>query len=173
MGTRKAKKINISPEGRKIRSEHGHQNLVKWKQENPGQCHTTHGATNKTIRKRYTDLRTTEGKNLQAIIDGFTQDCGGPDALDTRQQVLLGGVRTKLITILIISDYIDKQITEDKLIVNGDLIPILAGPKKGLLEYTESLKKDLEALYQGNRAITPSRVPSIQEIIQGSKTDGD
>jgi hypothetical protein len=104
-------------------------------------------------------------------MDGFTADCGGPAALDTRQQVLIGGIRTKLICLLIISDYIDRQIVNDKLIVGGDLIPVLAGPKKGLIEYTESLKRDLETLYQGNKAISPNRIPSIAEIIKGSKHD--
>lgn len=170
MGKPEGTKINVSPEGRKIRSKNGRQNLVKWKQKNPGQCHTTHGVGNKTVRKRYTDLRTTEGKQLQAIVDGFVADCGGTEALDTRQQVMLGVIRTKLITILIISDYVDKQITEDKLIQDGELIPILGGRRKGFLEYAESLKKDLETLYAGNRAIKPSRVPSIQEIIKESKS---
>jgi hypothetical protein len=168
----KGSKIKISAEGRKIRSKHGRENLTKWKEENPGQCNKKHGINNKLTRKRYTDRRSSEGKQLQAIIDGFIGDCGGPDALDTRQQVLLGIIRTKLITILIISDYVDKQITEDKLIVGGELIPILGGPKNGLLTFAESLKKDLETLYQGNRAVKSSRVPTIREIIeQGSRAN--
>jgi hypothetical protein len=141
--------------------------------KNPGQCHTSHGVSNKTVRKRYTDLRTTEGKQLQAIIEGFTADCGGPECLDSRQQVLLAIIRTKLITILIISDYVDRQISDDRLIVEGELIPILGGPRHGLLGFAESLKKDLDSLYQGNKAVTASRVPSIQDIIAGSKDHGN
>ena len=169
MGFPKGTKMNISPEGRKTRSKHGRQNLEAWKKEHPGECHTTHGAGNKRIRKRYTDARTKEGKRLESIIDGFISDCGGAEALDTRQEVLLGIIRTKLITILIISNFIDREISTDNLIKNGELIPILGGPRKGLLEYAESLKRDLETLYQGNQALKHSRVPSIKEIIEGSK----
>jgi hypothetical protein len=162
----------VSKEGRKTRSESGRRNLEEWKKEHPGESNMQHGVTSKTRRKRYTDLRTREGQQLQAIMQGFIEDCGGEAALDQRQRVLLSIIQTKMITILLISDYVDGCIdkTGGLIDANGELLSILGKKQGSFLTYTESLMRDLDNLYRGNQALKNTRIPTIEELVKKGKS---
>lgn len=140
----------------------GLKNLMAWKASQPGgrgEPRRTHGAKSLTIRKRYSDLRTVEGQRLKAVIDAITTDLGGPEGINAGQQVLLGGLQSKLIVIFQISDYLDKQ----SGIVNaaGELLPCMG---KNFITYTESIRRDLEAIY-GFKRNSKTKVPSLEELI--------
>ena len=66
--TNKGKKYNISGAGRKKRSKMGRKNLAEFKKRVPDQGKATHGVASKTMRRRFSDLRTKQGQHLQAIM---------------------------------------------------------------------------------------------------------
>ena len=127
-------------------AEAGGKNLKEWLDKNPAHGHLTHGATSSTVRKRYSDLRTTQGKQLQAIIDGLIDDLGGKAVLTSAQNLLLQNIRSKLIVLLQISKYADQQVS----LINkeGELLPCLG---RNYTTYSESLRRDLEALFSVKR----------------------
>lgn len=139
-GTNKGRKST------KAEAEAGAANLAKWKEENPAGGHLTHGATSATVRKRYTDMRTSEGKQLQAVIDGLVDDLGGKAVLTAAQNLLLQSIRSKLIVVMQISKFADMQIS----LINsdGELLPCLG---RNYTTYSESVRRDLEALFSVKR----------------------
>jgi hypothetical protein len=62
-------KYNISPEGRKVRSEHGRKVLAEWKAENPDQGKIVSGSQSKTILAKYDDRSTPEGAAMGETSD--------------------------------------------------------------------------------------------------------
>ncbi|MCG2778986.1 MAG: hypothetical protein L6406_25200 [Desulfobacterales bacterium] len=142
MAGKKGKKFKVT----KAFFEAGEKNLAKWLDKHPERGAVKHGAYSSTVRKRYTDMRTTEGKQLQAIIDGLIDDLGGKAILTAAQNLLLQSIRSKLIVVLQISKFADCQIS----LVNsdGELLPCL---KSGYTTYSESVRRDLEALFSVKR----------------------
>lgn len=121
----------------------------------------THGAYSSTIRQRYSDKRTTEGKQLYAVISAITDDLGGAVSLNAGQQVLIASLRGKLIVLFQISDYLDRQssIFEN----DGNVLPCL---RQVFLAYSEAVRRTLEALYGlSNTKLRRSNVPKIEDII--------
>lgn len=116
-----------------------------------------HGAYSKQIRRRYTDGRTKEGKQLQAVMDSLVDDLGGQENLSAAQRVLLSTIESKLIVVLQIGKYIDQQ---EEIIRNGELLPVLG---KNYLAYLNSLRLALDQLYKNHSA--KSKVPTIEEYL--------
>jgi hypothetical protein len=149
----------------KAQRKAGAKNLAKWqKEEGHGQQRRTHGAYSVTIRQRYSDLRTSEGRKLRAVIDSIVDDLGGVTEVNSAQNVILASLRSKFIVIFQISDFLDKQ----QSIINqeGYILPILG---QNLLQYSDSIRKDLEGLYGLNRSTLRRKVPQISDIIAQSK----
>lgn len=80
----------------------------------------THGATSVHVRARYSDFRTREGKHLRGILRDLEDDLG---ELSAGQRLLLDSVRSRLIVLLQISKFADKQASI--ISADGELIPIL------------------------------------------------
>jgi hypothetical protein len=141
----------------------GAANLAKWKAENPQGGNLKHGAYSKHFRKRYSDKRTREGKQLAAALQNLVTDIG-PN-LSAGQCLLLDRIREKLIVLMQIGKYADQQLS----LINekGELLPCLG---RNYTSFSEALRRDVEAIY--NLATKkPSRIPSIREIVEES-TDG-
>ena len=124
----------------KRQMEAGAANLAKWVAKGHAPGALKHGAFSRHIRKRYSDKRTREGKQLQAIIQNIIDDIG-PD-LSAGQYILLDRVREKLIVLMQIGKFVDRQpsVVNEK----GELLPCLG---RNYTTYAESLRRDLEALY--------------------------
>ena len=137
----------------------GAKNLAKWKAEHPQGGGTTHGAYSKHVRKRYSDYRTREGKQLRAVMNGLVDDLGGHSEISASQRLLLDGIRSKMIVTLQIGKYADAQ---DSIITDGgELLPVLG---KNFTAYSESLRRDLQSLH--DMALKkPARIPTIEDII--------
>jgi len=150
----------------KKQAKAGAKNLSRWqKEEGHGQQRRTHGVYSSTARKKFSDLRTTEGKMLQTVMDGIVSDLGGAEHINSAQQIIIAGLRSKLMIIYRISDYMDEQenIIDGK---SGDLLPVLAG---SFLRYTESARRDLESVFALNRNHLRRDVPRLEEIIRESR----
>ena len=119
-----------------------------------------HGAFSVQIRQRYSDKRTREGKQLAQIIKGLKEDLGGNGNIPMAAQIILDSIKSKIVVILQIGKYVDKQI---ELIdpKTGELLPCLG---RNFTAYTESLRRDLEALAAIASKKT-SRLPTLDEII--------
>lgn len=107
-----------------------------------GFCQSTHGAFSVHVRHKYSDLRTSEGKELQGIINGIIEDLGGNESLSSSQRLILDGMKSKLIVILQIGKYADNQI--DLIDKEGNVLPCL---KQTLTHYQSELRRDLELLH--------------------------
>lgn len=117
-----------------------------------------HGAYSRHVRRRYTDARTREGRQLRAVIDDLIDDLGGHENLNPGQRLLLDTLQSKLIVILQVSRYVDRQ---KDIIGGGELIPVLG---KNYLAYLNSLRLTLAELYK-DHGRSKAKVPTIQEII--------
>lgn len=153
--------VPVTEEGKANRAAAGAANLATWKAKNPAGGGLTHGATSRHFRRRYSDLRTAEGKGLQAALDALVEDLGGD--LRAGQLLVLPRVREKLITLALIGSWIDKQ--SDLLTKTGDLLPVL---KSSYLGYSESLRRDVEWLYS-MASRRPSRTVDLESYIAGKK----
>ena len=93
------------------------------------------------IRERYSDLRTVEGKQLSGIMTALIDDLGGPEALSGFQNLVLAGLRGKIIILLQIGRFLDEAIS----IVSSDgtVPPVLDST---YLRFTEIARRDLETL---------------------------
>ncbi|MBN1103581.1 MAG: hypothetical protein JXL84_09240 [Deltaproteobacteria bacterium] len=136
--------------------------MVEWVSKHGG-GHQTHGAHSKQVRRRYTDRRTAEGKQLAAVIEALVDDLGGREVITTGQVILLDRIREKLITLQQIGKFVDDQVSLiDK--ESGELLAVL---NRNYLAYSESLRRDVEALHGLNRRRMKDKAPSLAEIIQG------
>ena len=134
----------------------GEKNLKEWLEKHPERGAVKHGAYSLTTRKRYTDLRTVEGRHLQNVINNIKDDLGND--LDQRQLILLDRIKEKLIVLMQIGDYINRQ---PSVIKDDALISCLGS---GYVAFDNSLTRTLTLLYEaGNKK--PSRVPTIKEIV--------
>jgi hypothetical protein len=164
----KGKKLNITPESRAKRSESGQLNLAAWKKKNPAGAKLTHGAKSVNFRRRFDDRRTNEGKQLSAVIRSLEDDLGGTANLTAPIRLLIdSNVRPKLITLMCINQYINKQ--ESLINDKGELLSCLA---RNYISFSNALRRDLEALVamaktNGNKA----RVPSLDQWISQQKSE--
>lgn len=118
-----------------------------------------HGGYSAQTRKRYSDERTTEGKQLRQIIKDLTDDLGGPSSLTAAQRLLLDTLQSKLIVILQIGKFVDSQ---PEIIRGGELLPVLG---KNYLAYLNSIRLTLAELYKDHHK-HQKRGPTLQEIIE-------
>jgi hypothetical protein len=127
----------------------------------PDNCgQTVHGAYDKQVRQRFTDERTSEGKALARVMKSLIADCG-PD-LNTAQCILLDRIREKLMILMKIGEYLDKQM--DLVTEKGELLPVL---NNNYLPYSNALNKDVAALYAYAGQKKPKRIPTIEELVGG------
>jgi len=138
----------------------GAKNLQNWLAENPSRGNLKHGAYSHSIRHRYGDKRYREGRQLDLIMKGLRKDFGDNGGIPMAAEILLDSIKSKIVVILQIGKYVDRQIEliDQK---TGELLPCLG---RNFTSYTESLRRDLEAL-TAMTSKKPSRVPSIQDII--------
>ena len=120
-----------------------------------------HGAYSKHVRRCYSDKRTTEGKQLAAIIKALVDDCG-PD-LTAAQSLILDRIREKLIVLMQIGRYVDRQ--PSVLNEKGELLSALG---KNYLAFSNALRLDLQVLYDGKQK---NKTPSYQEIVHSLEED--
>jgi hypothetical protein len=141
--------------------EAGAKNLMVWKKEHPEGGNLRHGAHSGTIRKKYSDKRTTEGKQLASIMKGLRDDFGGNGNIPMAAQIILDSIKSKVVVILQIGKYVDRQIEliDQK---TGELLPCLG---RNFTSYTESLRRDLEAL-TAMTSKKPSRVPDLDTYLK-------
>lgn len=137
----------------------GAENLKKWRSEDPkGETpNLKHGAFCVHIRERYSDERTVEGRRLRSVIDSLSQDLGGD--LTPAQQTILAFLRSQLIVIWQITDYVDHQLSI--LDDTANLLPCL---RQSLLSYEEAAARNLERLYGFNRR-KEGKVPSLKQLL--------
>ncbi len=120
-----------------------------------------HGAYSKHVRRRYSDKRTTEGKQLAAITKALADDCG-PD-LTAAQCLILDRIREKLIVLMQIGRYVDRQ--PSVLNEKGELLSALG---KNYLAFSNALRLDLQVFYEGKQK---NKTPSYQEIVHSLDED--
>jgi len=129
--------------GPKVRKA-GAQNLAKWQADHPSGGRLQHGAYSLMVKGRYLDGRYREAKRLNAVMDSLVEGLGGASHLTPNQSLLLtSGIRPKLITLMCISDYLDKQ---DTLLDEGG--NLLACLSKNYISFSNALRLDLLALTQ-------------------------
>lgn len=136
----------------------GAANLQRWRDAHPEGGALRHGFYSRQTRQRYSDLRTTEGRELEGIMGAMVADLGGePSAL---QSVLLGSIRAKLVIVLQIWKHVDRK--EGVLTEDGGLLPVL---RNGFGHYSEALRRDLLALAELG-ARRPSKVPDLAAYLK-------
>jgi hypothetical protein len=139
----------MSDDGKARQTEAGARNLADWKKNNPTGANLRHGVYSVHLRKRYTDGRTREGKQLAALMDDLIEDLGGKAALRTGQLIILDRVREKLIILAQMGGALDKlqgvvMPPDDKGGRGLELVPFL---RYGYTTYSECLRRDIELLY--------------------------
>jgi hypothetical protein len=133
--------------------------MKKEERDEKGRFLPQHGAYTGHIRRRYSDKRYREGKQLQIVMDALIDDLGGQDSLTACQRLLLDTIQSKLIVVLQIGKYVDEQ---PELIKDGQLIPVLG---KNYLAYLNSLRLALDQLYKDDHK-NKGKIPTIEEIIE-------
>lgn len=111
-----------------------------------GQNLLSHGAFSAHVRKRFSDGRSSDGRRLNAVIRGIVQDLGGEENISASQRLILDGLKSKLVVILQISSYVDKQLS--LVDTTGNVIPCL---KQTLISYQAEMRRDLELLHGMDR----------------------
>lgn len=137
--------------------------LKKYREEHPEGTNVRHGSTCRHFRKRYSDLRTREGKALRSVLDALVEDLGGESELTVGQKLVLGRLKAKMISLALIDQWIDRQV--ELITSGGDVAPVM---RNAHLAYSDSLRKDVEALYNltGKR---PVKVVSLDDYIEGKR----
>lgn len=144
-------------------TEAGKRNLAEWSEGHPAGGALKHGAYSRHIHARYRDHRYREAKQLRRIIQDLIGDLGGAPNVTAAQHLILDNIRSKLIVLLQISKYVEKQesIVNDK----GELLPCLG---RNYTAYSEALRRDLEALGSMGKKPKP---PDLQEYINAKYGD--
>lgn len=138
----------------------GAANLQRWRDAHPEGGALRHGAYSRQIRQRFTDGRTSEGRALRAIMDELQADLGATSA---GQSLILGRIQEKLIVLMQIGAYVDKQ--PSVITAKGELLPCLG---RGYTAFSEALRRDIELLYVMAKR-TPSKVPSLSEYLASKR----
>lgn len=159
----KGMKYNITPEGRKVRQATAQKNLEGYRKKNPAGGNLKHGGESRTIRKRFDDMRTNQGKTLAAVLKELMEHFGGPKNITAPMQLLIdAGIRPKLITLMCINDYINKQ--AELINGSGELLSCLG---KNYIGFSNALRLDLSALTEMAKAQNKGRsdVPRIEDFV--------
>jgi hypothetical protein len=132
---------------------------------NARQQNLKHGVFSTTRRQRFSDLRTQEGQWLKMVTTQLVDDLGGAESLNAAEQIILSAVETKLITIHLIGEYIDKQME----VVDPETKELLPVLQRSFLSYSESVRRDLEYLYGNKFGKKAKKVPTIADLIDKTK----
>lgn len=106
--------------------------LSKYKKKCPG-------PKSKYVRKTFTDLRTTEGRELAEILRELENDLG---TLTAGQKIILQSVAAQLSVTRAIYNWINNQ--ESVIQSDGKLLPVLA---ENYLTYTGALQRSILTLH--------------------------
>jgi len=143
--------------------EAGRQNLLDWKQDHPEGGNLKHGAYSHAIRQRYGDKRYREGKQLARIMKGLREELGGNGNISMAAQLILDSIKSKIVVILQIGKYVDRQIEiiDPK---TGELLPCLG---RNFTVYAESLRRDLQALASMAGSKKASSYKDVMKELEG------
>ena len=140
-------------------------NLKKFWEDNPTGPNLQHGAKSAIVRKRYSDRRTSEGRALASVMDQIVVDLGGAKEITAAMRIILGNVRSKLIILWQLSDYLDRQVSlvreEDQ-----EALPCL----KMYMSASESLRRDLDKLTEMARK-KPANAPDLRSYLEANYSD--
>lgn len=114
----------------------------KQPREQDGKFGVVHGGRSTGIRKKYSDKRTEEGKELEQVVGAIVSDFGGLDELTGEQMTLLLVIQEKLKVVLPVQKWLEEQM--GNIIKNDKLLPVL---EKGYHTWLNSLEKTLARLY--------------------------
>jgi len=117
-----------------------------------------HGAYSERMRQRYSDERTAEGRQLKTTMEDLANDLGGHENLTADQRINLDSIRSLLIVLRRIGEYVDRQ---ESIITDGQLLPVLG---KNYLSYVNSLRLTLDQLFK-NHGKHHKRVPTLDDWI--------
>ena len=120
-----------------------------------------HGANSGTIRKRFDDKRTGQGRQLSIAMKSLTDHFGAENITAPMQILLDANIRPKIVTMILISEYINTQ--ETLVSPTGELPPVLA---KNYIAFSNALRRDLESLClmarnEGGKKIRPPRLSEL------------
>jgi hypothetical protein len=118
------------------------------------------GHRSRYVRRRFTDLRSREGKELAAVVRQIEDDLG---PLSAGQKVLVESLRFKLATLRAIASWVERQ--ESVIREDGLLLPILS---RNAISFSNSLRLDVFALY-GLKEDKRGKVPDLEAYLR-SKT---
>jgi hypothetical protein len=149
----------MSEEGQANRAAAGAANLAAWKEKHPSGGNLKHGKRSRIVRRKFTDLRTREGKDLAATMQELADDLG---PISPGQKIILKNLAAKLAVTRAIAAWIDRQ---PSVVVKGELLPILA---TSFVAYTGAIQRGVLALYDlaGKR---PHRTVDLQSYIEGKR----
>lgn len=149
----------VSEEGQVNRAAAGAANLATWKARHPSGGNLKHGKRSRIVRRKFTDLRTREGKDLAATMQELADDLGD---ISPGQRIIMKNLAAKLAVTRAIAAWIDRQPT---VVVKGALLPILA---QNFVGYTAAIERSVLALYTlaGKR---PHRTVDLDSYIAGKK----
>lgn len=139
--------------------------MSKWKAENPDATPSLkHGAYSQRVHKRYKDGRYLEAKQLRGVMKSLIEDLGGSRNVTAAQRLLLDNVRSKLIVLLQISKYVERQesIINDK----GEILPCLG---RNYTSFSEGLRRDLLALSAMGKKPTPVSYDKALQVLEEGK----
>jgi len=97
------------------------------------------GPRSRYVKRRFTDLRSREAKELARIIRELEHDLGPPNA---GQRVILENVKVKLAIVRSIASWVEHQASVVQQ--DGQLLPILA---TNFIAYTNAIRLGIVALY--------------------------
>ena len=123
-----------------------------------------HGAKSVHLRLRYSDGRSREGRFLRSVHDDLLRDLGGPENVTSGQRLLLGRIVEKVRVLKCIGDYVDRQTSI--VLPDGEILACLG---KNYISYAESLRRDLQAVFD-MATKRPSRAPSLDDYLKQAKT---
>lgn len=122
----------------------------------------THGARSATVRQRFDDKRTGQGKALHEAVNTLVAHFGGPESISSPMQIIIdSAVSPKLIVLMCISEWVN---TQTSIIDSAGGIPNVLG--KSYLAYTNSLRRDLESLATMSKdADNAAKPPKLEDLI--------
>jgi len=103
---------------------------------------------------------------VHEILAALADDLGGPANLTAGQQLIIAGLRGKIIVLLQMGEYLDgmPSVVDQK---TGELSSGFL--KHDYLSYCEGCARDIERLYKLSVKRKGSKIPSIDELISANK----
>lgn len=159
-GARSSRRLPMTTgETKRKRSSKNHENLKKYWETHPSGPNLKHGEKSRVVRRRFTDLRTSQGRELARILGELEDDLG---SLSGGQRILMGNLAAKLAIVRSISAWIDRQTS---IVADGKLLPIV---ETGFMGYMNAVERTVVLLYDlaGKR---PPRTVDLQSYIEGKR----